>query len=128
MGKSISKSYKEQEKALKNGEISFDLNLYFIGDEASILYDRFNRNIVVKGYVEEGSITTPFDMRVQNEIDRFHLVIEACRLLPNLGSKGVYLTKLMQEKLVEHKQFIHDNGYDMPEVSEWKWNNKKDSK
>lgn len=92
-----------------------------------LLYDRFNRNIVVKGYVEEGSITTPFDMRVQNEIDRFHLVIEACKLLPNLGSKGVYLTKLMQEKLVEHKQFIHDNGYDMPEVSEWKWNNKKDS-
>ena len=89
-----------------------------------LLYDRFNRNIVVKGYVEEGSITTSFDMRVQNEVDRFHLVIEACKMLPNLGSKGVYLTKLMQEKLVEHKEYIHEYGVDMPEVLNWKWNNK----
>ncbi len=89
-----------------------------------LLYDRYNRNIVVKGYVEEGSITTSFDMRVQNEIDRFHLVIEACKMLPNLGSKGVYLTKLMQEKLVEHKEYIHEYGVDMPEILNWKWNNK----
>ncbi len=88
-----------------------------------LLYERFNHNIVVKGYIEEGSITTPFDMRVQNEIDRYHLVIEACKMVPNLGSKGVYLQKLMKEKLVEHKEFIHEFGYDMPEVSEWKWKN-----
>ena len=90
-----------------------------------LLYDRFNRNIVVKGYIEEGSITTPFDMRVQNEIDRYHLVIEACKLLPNLGSKGTYLMKLMQEKLVEHKEYIHEYGIDMPEVLNWKWNDKE---
>ena len=91
-----------------------------------LLYDRYNHNIVVKGYMEEGSITTPFDMRVQNEIDRYHLVIEACRLIPNLGSKGIYLEKLMKEKLIEHKEYIREYGVDMPCVANWKWENKKD--
>ena len=86
-----------------------------------LLYERENHNIVVKGYVEEGSITTPFDMRVQNEIDRYHLVLEVCNMVPNLGSKGVYLSKLMREKLVEHKEYIHEYGVDMPEVANWKW-------
>ena len=86
-----------------------------------LTYDRYNKNIIVKGYMEEGSITTPFDMRVQNEIDRYHLVIEACKAVPNLGSKGVYLTKLMNEKLLEHKEYIHDKGVDMDEVVNWKW-------
>lgn len=86
-----------------------------------LLYERFNRNLVVKGYIEEGSITTPFDMRVQNEIDRFHLVIEVCKQLPNLGSKGTYLIKQMQDKLVEHKEYIHEYGIDMPEIINWKW-------
>lgn len=86
-----------------------------------LLYDRFNRNLIVKGYIEEGSITTPFDMRVQNEIDRFHLVIDVCNSVPNLGSKGTYLTKLMQEKLIEHKEYIYEYGVDMPEVANWKW-------
>ena len=90
-----------------------------------LLYERYNHNIVVKGYIEEGSITTPFDMRVQNEIDRYHLVIEVCKMVPNLGSKGIYLSKLMKEKLIEHREFIREYGYDMPEVSEWKWNNEK---
>ena len=86
-----------------------------------LLYERENHNIVVKGYVEEGSITTPFDMRVQNEIDRYHLVLEVCNMVPNLGSKGVYLSKLMKEKLVEHKEYIHEYGVDMPEIANWKW-------
>ncbi|MGN1338209.1 MAG: phosphoketolase [Candidatus Coprovivens sp.] len=86
-----------------------------------LLYDRFNRNLIVKGYMEEGSITTPFDMRVLNEIDRFHLVIDVCNAVPNLGSKGTYLTKLMQEKLIEHKEYIYEFGVDMPEVANWKW-------
>ena len=90
-----------------------------------LTYDRYNKNMVVKGYIEEGSITTPFDMRVQNEIDRYHLVIEACKIVPNLGSKGVYLTKLMNEKLLEHKQYIHDKGIDMDEINNWKWSTKK---
>lgn len=88
-----------------------------------LLYERKNRNIIVKGYMEEGSITTPFDMRVQNEIDRYHLVINICNMVPNLGSKGVYLTKLMNEKLVEHNEYIREYGVDMPEVANWKWNN-----
>ncbi len=86
-----------------------------------LIYERENHNIVVKGYVEEGSITTSFDMRVQNEIDRYHLVLEVCNMVPNLGSKGVYLSKLMKEKLVEHKEYIHEYGVDMPEVANWKW-------
>ena len=86
-----------------------------------LLYERYNHNITVKGYMEEGSITTPFDMRVQNEIDRYHLVIEVCIMVPNLGSKGIYLTKLMNEKLVEHKEYIHEYGIDMPEIRDWKW-------
>ena len=86
-----------------------------------LLYERYNHNIVVKGYIEEGSITTPFDMRVQNEIDRYHLVIEVCNMVPNLGSKGIYLTKLMKEKLIEHKEYIYDKGVDMPEILNWKW-------
>lgn len=89
-----------------------------------LLYERTNHNITVKGYMEEGSITTPFDMRVQNEIDRYHLVIEVCKMVPNLGSKGIYLSKLMKEKLIEHKQYIHEYGIDMPEVKDWKWENK----
>lgn len=86
-----------------------------------LLYERYNHNITVKGYMEEGSITTPFDMRVQNEIDRYHLVIEVCRMVPNLGSKGIYLSKLMREKLVEHKEYIREYGIDMPEIRDWKW-------
>ena len=86
-----------------------------------LIYERENHNIVVKGYVEEGSITTSFDMRVQNEIDRYHLVLEVCNMVPNLGSKGVYLSKLMKEKLVEHKEYIHEYGVDMPEIANWKW-------
>ena len=73
-------------------------------------------------YKEEGTITTPFDMRVLNDIDRFDLVIDAVRHLPQLGNRGAYLVQKMQDKLVEHKQYIRDNGVDLPEVREWKWN------
>ena len=87
-----------------------------------LFYDRTNRNLNVKGYIEEGTITTPFDMRVQNEIDRFHLVIKAIECLPELGNKGAYLVQKMKDKLVEHKQYIHEYGVDLPEVVNWKWN------
>ena len=80
-----------------------------------------NRHVHVRGYREEGTITTPFDMRVQNDIDRFHLVQLALLHLPNLGNRGAYLYQKMSDKLVEHKQYIHEVGLDLPEVADWKW-------
>lgn len=86
-----------------------------------LTYLRHNKNISVHGYLEEGTITTPFDMRVQNEIDRFHLVIDAVNHLPNLGSKGIYLIEKMKNKIIEHNNYIKDNGEDLPEIKNWKW-------
>lgn len=86
-----------------------------------LLYHRHNRNLHVCGYREEGTITTPFDMRVQNEIDRFHLVIDAIKHLPSLGNKGAYLIQEMNDKLVEHRQHIYEYGEDLKEVVDWKW-------
>ena len=84
-------------------------------------YRRNNKNIHVYGYKEEGTITTPFDMRVQNEVDRFSLVKNVIQYLPQLGNRGSHLIQIMNDKLVEHKQYIHEYGVDMPEVSEWVW-------
>ncbi len=82
-----------------------------------------NRNMHVRGYHEEGTITTPFDVRVQNHVDRFHLVRAAIKYLPQLGNKGAYLYQKMGDKLVEHKQHIHEYGMDLPEIANWKWKN-----
>lgn len=86
-----------------------------------LTYRRRNKNLHVRGYKEEGTITTPFDMRVQNDIDRFHLVIDAVKRLPQLGNRGAFLIQHMNDKLVEHKQYITRWGEDMPEILEWKW-------
>lgn len=86
-----------------------------------LLYYRHNRNLHVFGYQEEGTITTPFDMRVQNEIDRFNLVISMIKSLPGLGNKGAYVVQKMKDKLVEHKQYIKEYGIDLEEVRNWKW-------
>lgn len=86
-----------------------------------LAYRRANRNLHVRGYKEEGTITTPFDLRVQNEIDRFHLVIEVIDRLPELGSKGAYLKQQLKDKLVEHKIYVHEHGKDLPEILNWKW-------
>mgnify|MGYP001326988094 FL=1 len=86
-----------------------------------LLYHRENRNLFVCGYNEEGTITTPFDMRVQNEIDRFHLVLDMIKALPELGNKGSYLYQKMMDTLVAHKQYISEYGQDLPEVRDWKW-------
>ena len=83
-------------------------------------YFRHNRNITVHGYREEGTITTPFDMRVLNEIDRYHLVIEAINHL-NLGSRGDMVLADMERLLKRHYDYIRKYGADMPEVTEWKW-------
>lgn len=86
-----------------------------------LTYRRHNRHLHVRGYKEEGTITTPFDMRVQNDLDRFHLVQDALLRLPQLGNRGAYLYQRMSDKLVEHKQYIHEYGLDLPEVRDWKW-------
>jgi xylulose-5-phosphate/fructose-6-phosphate phosphoketolase len=87
-----------------------------------LTYRRTNhRNIHVRGYKEEGTITTPFDMTVLNDLDRFHLAMDAIDRLPQTGAAGVYLKQQLKDKLVEHRQYIDVNGQDLPEVRNWKW-------
>ena len=83
------------------------------------------RNIHVRGYKEEGTITTPFDMTVLNDLDRFHLVMDTVDRLPKTGEKGIYLKQQLQDKLVEHRQYINRYGQDMPEIRNWKWSDNK---
>ena len=88
-----------------------------------LTYRRTNHdNIHVRGYKEEGTITTPFDMTVLNDLDRFHLVMDTLDRVPQCGEKGIYLKQQLKDKLIEHKQYINKHGQDMPEIREWKWN------
>jgi xylulose-5-phosphate/fructose-6-phosphate phosphoketolase len=87
-----------------------------------LTYKRTNHhNIHVRGYKEEGTITTPFDMTVLNDMDRFHLVMDVIDRLPQLGEKCAYLKQEMQDKLIFHRGYINREGIDMPEVLNWRW-------
>ena len=87
-----------------------------------LTYKRENKELHVHGYLEEGTITTPFDMRVQNKIDRYHLVMDALQYLPKLGNRSSRLNEWCMDKLIEHKEYIKENGQDLKEIREWKWN------
>ncbi|MDE2295314.1 MAG: phosphoketolase family protein [Gammaproteobacteria bacterium] len=87
-----------------------------------LTYRRHNHaNLHVRGYKEEGTITTPFDMTVRNDLDRFHLVIDVIDRVPHTGSRGAYLKQRLQDKLVEHRRYIERHGEDLPEIRDWRW-------
>ena len=89
-------------------------------------YRRTNhKNLHVRGYKEEGTTTTPFDMTVRNEMDRFHLVNDAIDRVPKLGYLAAYAKQAIRDKLIEHQQYIVERGDDMPEVRDWKWDEVK---
>ena len=86
-----------------------------------LTYKRHNQNMHVHGYLEEGTITTTFDMKVQNKLDRYNLVIDALKYLDKLGDKSSTLNEWCKNKLIEHKEYIKEYGEDMPEIKNWKW-------
>ena len=87
-----------------------------------LTYRRTNHaNLHVHGYQEEGTITTPFDMTVLNELDRFHLVLDVIDRVPQTGARGINLQQRLREKLAEHRRYINLHGQDLPEVRNWMW-------
>lgn len=84
-----------------------------------LTYKRVNQNVHVRGYIEEGTITTPFDMRVQNKMDRYHLILLALKYLPQFDSEA--LKEYCEDMLKKHKEYIYEHGVDMEEVVNWKW-------
>ena len=84
-----------------------------------LTYKRQNQNLHVRGYIEEGTITTPFDMRVQNKLDRYHLALLAIKHLPNFD--GTKLARYCEKMLDKHLKYVKENGIDMEEIRNWKW-------
>ena len=90
-----------------------------------LTYNRKNKRLHVHGYNEEGTITTPFDMRVQNKIDRFNLVKDALKYLDKLGDSRTSVIEYCNNKIIEHNNYIKEHGMDMPEILEWNWNDEE---
>jgi xylulose-5-phosphate/fructose-6-phosphate phosphoketolase len=87
-----------------------------------LTYRRANHaNLHVRGYKEEGTTTTPFDMAVMNDIDRYHIVMDVIDRAPGLGASAAYAKQALSQKLIDHKQYIAEHGEDMPEIRSWKW-------
>jgi xylulose-5-phosphate/fructose-6-phosphate phosphoketolase len=87
-----------------------------------LTYKRTNhQSIHVRGFIEEGTTTTPFDMTVLNELDRFHLAIEAIERVPGLKDKAGSVIAMLEDKLAEHTRYVREHGEDMPEIRDWKW-------
>ena len=92
-----------------------------------LTYRRHNHdNLHVRGFKEEGTTTTPFDMVVRNDLDRFHLVMDVIDRVPQLGYRAAHLRQLMRDKLTEHAHYITRRGEDLPEVRDWVWQDSKD--
>ena len=87
-----------------------------------LTYRRTNhKNLHVRGYKEEGTTTTPFDMVVMNDLDRFHLVADVVDRVPRLRQRAAYVKQYVRDRLIDHKEYICEHGQDMPEIRDWKW-------
>ena len=87
-----------------------------------LTYRRTNHpNLHVRGYKEERTITTPFDMTVRNDLDRFHLVADVIDRVPKFGYLAAYAKQAIRDKLIEHKTYIAEHGDDMPKIRDWRW-------
>jgi xylulose-5-phosphate/fructose-6-phosphate phosphoketolase len=87
-----------------------------------LTYRRTNhKNLHVRGYKEEGTTTTPFDMVVRNDMDRLHLAADVIDRVPALGYQAAYVKQAIRDKLIEHREYITTHGDDLPEIRDWRW-------
>jgi xylulose-5-phosphate/fructose-6-phosphate phosphoketolase len=87
-----------------------------------LTYRRHNHdNLHVRGYKEEGTTTTPFDMVVRNDLDRFHLLADLCERVPKLASRAAHIKQFVRDRLVEHQAYVTEHGVDLPDIQNWRW-------